>query len=272
MADFYNIVDIIAHLYYSVIEMRLCKILLIVGLAVWLHAQTPVFDVASIKLNTSGETNSQVRILSGGRLIAVNASLRAIITTAYQIQDFELEGGPGWVATDRYDIDARVSGSPEPEEILRMLQALLADRFKLVLRREQRQKSIYLLTASPGGPKLESPHDECSARFIPTAPTQPLCGGFHQPVLGQARGASVTMARLAVFLSRQVGRPVVDKTGLDGTYDLTLKWTPDSTDASEPMGGSIFTAVREQLGLRLEAERGPAPTMIIDSVEKPSPN
>jgi uncharacterized protein (TIGR03435 family) len=240
----------------------------------------PVFDVASVKLNRSGENPSQVRIPPGGRVTATNATLRALITTAYQIQDFDLEGGPGWVSTDRYDVEAKASGSAEPPEILRMLQTLLADRFKLVLHQEQREKAMYMLTVSPGGARLEAPHAECNARFVPTQPDEPICNGFTVRTAGLARGFGVTMARLSFFLSRELGRPVADKTGLDGTYDLTLKWTPsnsgdggpDVSDAGDQGSASIFTAIREQLGLRLNAERGPVSTTIIDSVQRPTEN
>lgn len=265
---------------------------LLIGCSSWCGAQIvqpagpgPAFDVASVKLNTSGDTPWQIRIPPGGRVTATNATLRALITSAYQIQDFDLEGGPGWVATDRYDIEAKVSGSPEPPEILRMLQTLLADRFKLVIHQEQRQRPMYTLTVSPGGPRLESPHDQCNARFVQTAPDQPICNGFRYSAADVARGRSVrgfsvTMDRFSYFLSRELGRAVVNKTELNGSYDLTLKWTPanlanngpDLPDPGDPGSPDIFTAIREQLGLRLAAERGPVPTMVIDSVERPSAN
>ena len=141
-------------------------------------AEGPVFDVASVKLNTSqGDTASQVRIPPGGRVTAANATLRALITTAYQIQDFDLEGGPGWVATDRYDIEAKG------------IRLLRSRRKSYVccryfwrtgsswcsIRSNEKEKPIFTLTASPGvGPRLEFPHDECNARFVQTAPSNQL--------------------------------------------------------------------------------------------------
>jgi uncharacterized protein (TIGR03435 family) len=237
-----------------------------------------------VKLNASGAAPWQIRIPPGGRVTATNATLRALITTAYQIQDFDLDGGPAWVAADRYDLEAKASGSPEPPEILQMLQTLLADRFKLVVHQEQREKPIYTLTVSPEGPRLESPHDECNARFVPSAPSQPICGGFHgAAAAGQGRsvrGTSVTLDRLCYFLSRELERTVVNKTELKGNYDLTLKWTPanltnNGRDLSAPgdqESPDIVTAIREQLGLRLTAEHGPVPTSVIDHVERPSAN
>jgi uncharacterized protein (TIGR03435 family) len=255
------------------------------------QAQSPApdakFDVASIKPNNSGANTIRIRIAPGGRLTAANAPLRLLIASAYQMRPFLLSGGPPWLNSAKYDIEAKgplKPGIPVNEQISQMLQNLLADRFQLKVHRESRERPLYVLLIDNNGPKLKRASDDPC--FDPTSgmappaqsPGQPLlrvCGGVNGD-RGRMLGTKVTMKHLALVLSNTLDRTVLDKTGLDGTYDFNLKWTPDELEAgalppenSEP---SIFTAVREQLGLRIESQRGPVEILVIDHAEKPSEN
>jgi bla regulator protein BlaR1 len=260
-------------------------------------AQSPVvasrhFDVAAIKPNNSGANLLGIRVVPGGGLRAVNATLRSLISEAYQVRDFELSGGPAWLGSARYDIEAKgqvESGSQQQTglQVMKMLQALLADRFQLRIHRETKEMPVYGLLVAKNGPKLEASREVCfdPTAGIPQPPTLPgqspsrPCGGFNNSS-NQMLGASVGMSRFAANLSRFIGRTVVDRTGLKGTYDIALRWTPDEGQAWLPTGPlppddsqpSIFTAVQEQLGLRLESQRGPVEVLVIDGAEKPSEN
>jgi uncharacterized protein (TIGR03435 family) len=250
------------------------------------------FEVASVKPNTSGDLPYSVRILPGGRLRGINASLRSLITAAWAIPDSRLSGGPPWVDSARFDIEAKGqldAGKPTEDQISQMLQTLLADRFRLELRKETKEVPVYALLIAKNGPKLEAPvgkgcFDPHAGVPPPTTgigepPARP-CGGFNM-LPGQMFGAKVPMWRFAMNLSRFLGRPVLNKTGLDGPYDITLHWNPNETQSSaastEPPpsdspGPSIFTAVQEQLGLRLESQKGPVEFFVIDHAEKPDAN
>ena len=165
-----------------------------------------------------------------------------------------------------------------------MLQTLLADRFQLKIHKELRELPVYALQIGKNGPKLEPSRG--SGCFDPVAdpkafivPTTLPCGGFRN-ASNQMAGAKITMSHFTANLSKYVGRAVVDKTGLDGAYDITLQWTPDETQAflatgppaADASGPSIFSAVQEQLGLRLESQKGPVDVLVIDHAEKPDAN
>jgi len=250
------------------------------------------FDVAAIRPNNSGANVLGIRVVPGGGLRVVNATLRSLISEAYQVRDFELSGGPPWLGTARYDIEAKGQIDPGSHEqaglqVMKMLQALLADRFQLRIHRETKQMPIYALLVAKNGPKLPASRAVCfdPTAVIPPPPTLPgqsparPCGGFNNSS-NQMSGASVGMSRFAANLSRFTGRTVVDKTGLKGTYDISLRWTPTEGQAWLPTGPlppddsqpSIFTAVQEQLGLKLEPQRGPVEVLVIDRAEKPSEN
>jgi uncharacterized protein (TIGR03435 family) len=269
-----------------------------VGNAPAIHAQSPAvtprrFDVAAIKPNNSGANFLGIRVVPGGGLRAVNATLRSMIREAYQVRDFQLSGGPAWLDSARYDIEAKGQIEPGSQEqtglqVMKMLQALLADRFQLSIHRETKEMPIYALLVAKNGPKLEASREGCfdPTAGIPPPPTLPgqspsrPCGGFNNSS-NQMLGAKVGMSHFAANLSKFIGRTVVDRTGLKGTYDIALRWTPyegqaflaptepPPADGSQP---SIFTAVQEQLGLRLESQRGPVEVLVIDGAEKPSEN
>ena len=265
----------------------------------------PAFEVASVKPNnTIG--GPRAFDLHGDRLTATNMPLRDLIWEAYGSPAIQLQsqivGGPSWVASDGFDIAAKAAGEltpgprpsadrPDgrPDRALAMLRNLLEDRFKVKVHTEQREVSIYaLVLANKGGtlgPRLQSsdcPHPGA-------APTQgppdsaPACGRFSGLLTGNQNGHGVSMAQLARALSSYwlIRRPVLDRTGLSGAFDFHIEFTPAFVPAPNPgapmvanpaadSGPNLFTAFREQLGLKLESTRGPVDVLVIDHVEQPS--
>jgi uncharacterized protein (TIGR03435 family) len=258
----------------------------------------PSFEVATVKRNLTGEqissSSAQAR---SGRYVATAATLRRLMQTAYQLRDFQLIGGPAWMSSDRWNIEAKAEeGSlPQPDLSL-MLQSLLEERFQLKLRRETRELPTYDLLVARGGHKLKLSEDQSipgppqrgAAPLPPPAPPQrgaPLPRGTTFGGRGFLRATAQPLSNLIRNLSDQVGRTIVDKTGLTGLYDITLEWTPDlgqrnpilggpdaPPPAAELSGPSIFTALQEQLGLRLESSRGPVEVLVIEAAEKPTEN
>jgi len=262
-------------------------------------AQQPplAFETASVKPNKSGDEERFTRVDPGGGLTVVNMQLRELITWAYQIQSFQLEGGPGWIASDRFDILAKpereVPSTGEQDPRRMMLRTLLADRFKLVMHKETKELPIFeLVLARQGGklgPQLRPAAVDCAARAAAArAGTPPpssgppgpgFCGTTMNPV--SVRGGGATMAMLASLLERAAKRLVIDRTGLKGNWDLEVNYTPDRSQlppgvelpsSIDPNGPSLFTALEEQLGLKLRPARGPVEVLVIDSVQQPTPN
>jgi uncharacterized protein (TIGR03435 family) len=225
------------------------------------RAQSPAFEVASIRPNLSGGANTQINI-SGGRLTVTNGSLKTLIRNAYGILGFQLAGEPRWIDTDMYDIVATTGGSEKisADQLKPLLQNLLADRFALKVHWETRETSVYALMVDKNGPKFK----ESSGTQEPGINTSKGSGK------GRMRGTREPISILASNLGNQLGAIVLDKTDLQRAYDWTLEWSLDPTvDSTEP---SLFTALREQLGLRLNSQKGPMETLVIDSVKKPSEN
>jgi uncharacterized protein (TIGR03435 family) len=253
------------------------------------RAQSPTFEVATIKRNMSGSTSASNRALPGGRVTITNNTLRNIIRNFHRIQPYQLIGGPDWLSTERWDIVAKAEGDPPPERMIEMVKTLVADRFKLTTHTETRELPIYALVLAKGdkslGPQLHRSTTDCAAIFAeararggapPRGPDGgPLCGINMDT--GRMATSAVTIADLARNLSTVAGRSVVDKTGLNGNFDVELTWTPDGPAGSAPAGGptpvndgpSLFTALQEQLGLKLDPQRGPVEVLVIDSVAKP---
>jgi uncharacterized protein (TIGR03435 family) len=260
-------------------------------------AQDQSFEVASIKRNNSGDRNSLLRVLPGGRLSATNFSVRSLINFAWQLAPFQVVGSPDWADSDGYDIVAKLDGNPgivepgkglpDPRQIA--VRNLLADRFKLKTHFEKRELDIYaLVMAKPGGtpgPKLiQSPQDcatqaaAASGQFPPQAPGpppelgKPYCGiaGGN----GRIRFGGLNSAMMAQAFNGPTQRMVVDRTGLAGSWDFDLRFVPRNrgVDASpaDPDLPDFFTAVQEQLGLKLESTKGPVDVLVIDSVERPA--
>lgn len=217
------------------------------------------FEVASVKLNHSGNSSSGEHT-GPGRLTITNDTLKDLLRVAYDVKDFQIEGGPRWLDSDRYDIVATTGRSEAitNQQLRPLLQALLADRFHLKTHRETRDMIVYSLVVAKNGPKL-------------TAHTGGGGGDSHttNASTGNITGTNATMATLANSLSQVTGRPVSDKTAIEGRFDYRIVWVPDQTDSSGP---SIFTAVQEQLGLRLDSTKGPVEMLVIDSAEKASEN
>jgi len=251
-------------------------------------AQTPpAFEAASVKANNRGG-GPYSRILPG-RFLTTYSSLRDLIAFAYGVRTDQIAEGPPWMASDHYDIEATAAGNHSVSQIAgAMLQSLLEDRFKLVLHRETRQLPVYELTVIKNGLKLQPPKEGNCAPVSPDSPPKPAASGAPRlPPCGFPRygpkglnwtldGEEVSMMKLAESLSRVgLGRSVIDKTGLAGSYEMHLKWTADPLNAGpsdDQSGPSLFAALREQLGLRLDSAKGPVDVLVIDHAEKPSAN
>jgi uncharacterized protein (TIGR03435 family) len=223
------------------------------------HAQPPrpSFEVASIKRNVSGAQNSGNRTLPGGRITINNQRLRQIIRSAYGSSDLEVVGGPDWIDGDRWDITA-VGGAGDRDAAWRlMLQTLLADRFKLRAHVEQRERPVYGLVFARSdrqlGPDIHT--TTCKDDSV-CATTQVNTTGI---TAGTITGVSRTMTDIGRSLSPYAERRVIDRTGLDGRYDFEVRWSEDV---------SIFTALPEQLGLKLEPQRAPVDVVVVDSAER----
>jgi len=228
-------------------------------------ANAPAFEVASIKLNHSGTNGigGSGVCSSGGKVSVRNIPLNLIIEQAYGIKEFQLLARPGWLTSERFDIDARPGSRVGYDDCKRMLQSLLAERFKLALHPETRQLPIYKLVVGRNGPKLHKV-DADAPLGIKTFDTNK----------GQLITRGTSMPQLAGMLAMtgELENLVVDGTGLDGYYEFTLEWAPSSVPAEVSPGPSLFTALQEQLGLKLEATKGPVETLVIDHVERPSEN
>ncbi len=230
------------------------------------------FEVASVKPSAPDSPGMFIRPLPGGGLRVSGASVKNLISLAYDVRAFQILGGPEWVEGERFDIEARAQTSDavppadpadrreEQRRIMERLKSLLGERFQLSLHSETREQPVYALVVARGGPKIQETTDP---------------PGLIRKGRGTLKGQAVGMAMVALNLSNELGRRVIDKTGLAGKYSFELKWTPFQPsaapvdDGSEP---SIFTALPEQLGLRLESQRGPVEMLVIDRAEKPSAN
>jgi uncharacterized protein (TIGR03435 family) len=261
------------------------------------HSQTPdtkppAFEVASVKPNTSGDWRISMTPQPGGRLSLTNVPLKMLILNAYRVQEFQIVGGPDSVMTARFDVLTKAEGNPTLDEMLTMLQTLLADRFKLVVHHDTRELAIYALVLARADGKVDGKLKRSEADCIagrssaPSSPAPlpssqvPQCGFTALP--GTIHAKAVSMTAVAGLLPAFLGRVVLDKTGLSGVFDFDLTWTPDRpfqapSDAPplppiDPNGPSIFTAVQDQLGLKLESTKGPVAVLVIDHAEQPTPD
>jgi uncharacterized protein (TIGR03435 family) len=234
----------------------------------------PAFAVASVKpTDLSLNQAIDMRVLPGGTVTATAVTLKFLITVAYEVENVQISGGPSWLDTERFDIRAKPTEG-EKLQFREMLQSLLEDRFKLQVQRETKATSVYTLTvAKPGsfGPNL-------TPSQIANCPTQPgtratvPCGGFLL-LDGRLTGQRVQLAQLTSPLSRMVDRPVVDHTGVTTAFDITLEWAPLRAQSNPDNNlHSIFPAVQEQLGLKLESGKEPVPMLVIQHAELPSAN
>ena len=274
----------------------------------------PSFEVASVKENSSGPGRTQATTQPGGRFVATNAPLKLMIADAFlgaqPLAPSRVLGGPEWIDSARYDINAKASkefeptpGGP-PREMLLMLRSLLEERFKLKAHRETRELPVYELVVARAdgklGPELRQSTVDCDALVAavragapppPRQPNQPPpCGAMRGPA--RILSGGIPMQQFATMLtialadnlgsaSRDQGRLVIDKTGLTGRFEFTLAFTPEQMPTAapppgvpsiDPNGPGFFTALQEQLGLKLQSGKAPLDVVVIDSVERPTPD
>ena len=283
---------------------------LLVGATLVATAQEPpktapiddgTFEVATLKMNKSGERGGGIRRLPGGRVTVTNMPVRQLITFAYQLGPYQLVGGPSWLADDRYDVTAKMEGNPEwggigtgrPDPIQLAMRKLLAERFKLKIHAESRDLDAYaLVMVKPGviGPQLKPSPTDCKALLdraqrgqapLPQGPP-PATGVIPCSIMGnigRIRFDGFPMTQAAGTMTGQAGRPVVDRTGLTGNWQFELTFAqerpvgapPDANiPAADPNAPSFFTALQEQLGLKLESTKAPFDVTVIDSAEHPT--
>jgi uncharacterized protein (TIGR03435 family) len=253
------------------------------------------FEAASVKPNKSGDGNAMIRRQPGGRFNAVNVSVRFLITFAYQLQGYQLVGGPGWTVNDRFDIIGKMEGdSPPmppgsgPDQMMLALRSLLAERFKLVVRRETRELDIYALIMAKAdgkpGPALKPSTIDCAAEMKgpraggpPPGPNEPVRCGSRQS-FGRIQFSGLPLSAFANGIAGQVGRMVIDRTGLSGVWDFELNFAPErpldgpgvEPPPVDPNLPTLFTAVQEQIGLKLDPTKGPVEVLVIDSIQQPA--
>ena len=250
------------------------------------------FEVASVKANRSGELAQRIQPSPGGRLTVTNVSLRGLVRFAYEVQDFQMDGGPSWFAVDRFDVAAKAEGEAPVSDIRRMLRTLLAERFKLRTHSEKRDQPVYAMVMARSdnkpAPGLRKSQADCvpsaagvGVPFDPNAPCWPP-GGF-----GPAPGVPITSGRLAFrgmtmeAFARTLGpivrRVVIDRTGLTGVYDAEFEASaelpPPGSGIPNPFDPrnmpSIFSILPEQLGLKLESTRASVDILVVDAAERP---
>jgi len=255
------------------------------------------FEVASVKPNNGGAPGMGINRAAGGNFRTVNTPPSALITFAYVIQSYQLVGLPDWARNERFDITAKLGSDPAavtppaPDHMMLAMRTLLADRFKMKIHKETREMDIYALVMDrPGGkpgPALKPSTDECAARpggprpepgAQPQGPPRRADGsvincGFQQGP-GVMRFNGFALSIFAQGISNRVGRQVVDRTGLTGEWSFELKYSlPPAPGADpappDPNAPDLFTAVREQLGLKFEATKGPVEVWVVDSIERP---
>jgi len=280
-----------------ILQTTVAGALLILLAAIPVQAQSAdsnlTFEVASVKPADPNAQGTSIRVVPGGGLNMTNITLRNMITFSYDIRDFQLSGGPGWMGSERFDIQAKPPATDTPivmanmteeqrrafqTELRMRLRALLAERFQLVVRKETKELPAYALVVGKNGHKLEP---------VPEAaqPGQQRMG--MSMGRGQITATGADLQMLCNVLANSAGRPVVDKTGLKGRFNFKMEWTPDPgaghmappggprPDAPPPAdltGPSLFTAVQEQLGLKLDSVRAPVDAYVVEKAEKPSEN
>ncbi len=231
------------------------------------------FDVASVRPHDPSNPRFVVHMPNAGHFAAEGAPVKLLVMLAYNLQESQVEGGPTWLSTEKWDITAKCDDDHHSaDETKRMLQRMLEERFSLQIHRETVQRPVYVLTVAKGGPKFKPSEKKATN----------IHSGGHSFLMERESIAGMTKV-----LATALGRPVVDQTELMGLYDLSLVWDDapvrdggvpgaNGLDTREPIvgdeHGSIFTALEEQLGLRLEASRAPVEVLVVDGVERPTSN
>jgi uncharacterized protein (TIGR03435 family) len=215
----------------------------------------PHFEVASIKPSAEVDAGTTVYNPTRERFAADNITTRTLIALAWDLRVFQVSGGPGWLDSQRYDVVARPEGDPTDARIRRMVRTLLAERFQLQVHQASKEMPVFTLEIAKGGSKIRE-----------ASPGEgPEIRGHN----GHLTAKRVTAEMLARILANELERPVVNRTGIEGAFDVDLEWTPEQN--TDP-GPSIFTAIQERLGLKLESQRAPVDVLIVDRVDRPSAN
>jgi len=260
-------------------------------------AKPQIFEVASIKPNRSGSNRVNMSLQPGGRFTAINVSLGDLIRMSYgdvgPLQTSRMSGGPRWLNADRFDVIAKADGNPTQDEIKPFVRALLAERFKLVMHHETRQLPFFALVLARAdgrlGPHLRRSETDCVQPQGGPPPTSAAGTGTLPPCQlknfpGTLSGRGLPIAALARSLVSHVDdhREVRDETGLSGLFDFDLQWTPERVPEPppdgpalppiDPNGASLFTAIQEQLGLKLAPRKDQIDVLVIDQAEPPTPN
>jgi uncharacterized protein (TIGR03435 family) len=239
-----------------------------IGVSFGQTAEKATFETASVRPSDPAKPESFWSV-SPGRLSVRNMSLKSLVMAFYKVKQYQVTGGPKWVDTDRFDIQAKLADQPagssprSSEAVARLMsaaQALLADRFQLVLYNETKQVSGYALVVAKTGPKLKAAEGDGSSNV--------------KTGRGTLRATGLSMERFASSLSTILDAPVVDATDLKSAYDFTLEWTPDmAADSNDaPTQPSLYAALQEKLGLKLESRKVPVPVFTIERAEKPAEN
>jgi len=239
------------------------------------RGQAPAFEAASIKISHASGTGSGMSRYPN-RIRIINSTLKFCVQVAWNVKDFQVAGGAGWMDTERYEIDAVAAEPFKKDEYREMLRSMLADRFGLAVHSETQDRQGYILIAARNGPKLPPPADDPDVMFSGTPSGNRTL-----------KARNVTLKGLADALSLPLRAIVVDQTGIEGRYDVSFEWTPDAASmprvskSGEPLppapadaasGPSIFTALQEKLGLRLESRKVPVEVIVIDHANRPSEN
>jgi len=266
---------------------RLTLLAAIVAASAVLHAQSgePSFDAVSIKRNTSASRSSSMGLSNGLAFNMTNVAMLAAVSQAYPVKNQEIVGAPDWLRTDRYDVVAKAPGKPTDDEVRAMLRTMLKERLRLAVHIEQRDVPVYaLVVVRTGYNGLKPFTQDCDAiraaretavkSGTPPAPpalgTAPPCGYSWSTAI---YSGGITMETVASMLGGIAGRAILDRTGLTGRYEFTLRFAPPGATTTQPDDPpDLFTALQEQLGLKLDAQRAPLDTLIIDHVERPDEN
>jgi uncharacterized protein (TIGR03435 family) len=262
-------------------------------------AANPRFSAASVRPNRLGGRPGGIRALANGRLTASNVTFRELVLRAYGLHNSQLVGGPAWIASERFDVAANTEAPPPGgnSDVMAMLRTLLAERFALRTRTEKRTLATYVLLPSRSdrkpGPQLRVSTIDCSANPVSSVPNTarpneqgwPPCGlASVRTTVGKVRTrvegkhSAVTVQELAANVQTMAGRPVIDRTGFVGTFDIEYAFSMENptadTRATTQLADlpDMFTAFREQLGLKLDAQENPVDVMVIDAVEQPTAN
>ncbi len=286
--------------------MKKAAVLVVLGIAV---VAIPIFsqqfEVASIKVHPPPTTLIGITN-RGGRFSATGFSLKMLIGRGYAIPELRIIGGPNWIESERYDIEAKAPEGAPPNQLQPMIQNMLEDRFKLKAHKETRDQPVYELTVLRSGLKMKLSADQTPPVLVAPPPLPNRGAGQRGPIPGLGagprprgtqgftisngrfvfEGSASTLPAIINAIQQRVDRPIIDKTGLSGLFDIKLEWSPGveapplpfgppPADAPPPPPGegpTIFSALQEQLGLRLEGAKGPVDVLVIDSVQKPSEN